>query len=336
MVDRVVKPEGNGMSSETILFDATWRIDGAPVAGRFVARIEPELDKMPLFPSYDLALQHRVMAIVAESTDVPVPTAPWFEASAEVIGAPFFVMERIGGDVPPDLLPYTFPDDNFVATATADQRAQMQRSAVAALAGIHEVTPDTHDLDFLAYDQAGGTALERHLAHWEGYLEWASVSQRSPLLDECFVWLRANVPDAEGEPRLSWGDSRIGNLLFADHEVAGVLDWEMAAVAPAEVDLGWMAYMHRFFHDIATDLGADGLPDFMQADEIAATYTELTGRPVADLTWYMAYSAMRHGVIMRRVTERQIHFGEAERPADPDDLIIHRATLRRMLDGTYV
>ena len=38
---------------------------------------------------------------------------------------------------------------------------------------------------------------------------------------------------------------------------------------------------------------------------------------------------------MRRVTERSIYFGEAERPDDIDDLIIHRATLRGMLDGTY-
>jgi hypothetical protein len=44
---------------------------------------------------------------------------------------------------------------------------------------------------------------------------------------------------------------------------------------------------------------------------------------------------MRHGVIMRRVTERAVLFGEAVRPADPDDMIIHRATLRAMLDGSY-
>ena len=45
--------------------------------------------------------------------------------------------------------------------------------------------------------------------------------------------------------------------------------------------------------------------------------------------------AMRHGVIMRRVTERAILFGEAVEPPDLDDTIIHRATLRAMLDGTY-
>ena len=56
---------------------------------------------------------------------------------------------------------------------------------------------------------------------------------------------------------------------------------------------------------------------------------------MGDLRWHMAYAAMRHGVIMRRVTERSIHFGEAVRPESIDDLIIHGATLRSMLDGTY-
>ncbi len=54
-----------------------------------------------------------------------------------------------------------------------------------------------------------------------------------------------------------------------------------------------------------------------------------------DLTWFIAYAAIRHGVIMRRVTERSILFGEAERPDDIDDLILHRATLEAMLDGSY-
>ena len=38
---------------------------------------------------------------------------------------------------------------------------------------------------------------------------------------------------------------------------------------------------------------------------------------------------------MRRVTERSILFGEAEAPDDIDELILHRATLRGILDGTY-
>ena len=334
-VTDIVKPQGNGMSSDTLLFTARWTHDGEPHEARYVARIEPELDKVPVFPTYDLEMQFRVMSLVGDATDVAVPAALWFEEDAEVIGAPFFVMARVDGEVPRDVLPYTFPDPNWVLDATPEQRSRMQRSAVASLAGVHDITPETHDLDFLTYPEAGPTALDVHLAHWETYLEWVTESERSPLLDECFAWLRDNQPTDVGDARLSWGDARIGNMLFADYEVAGVLDWEMAGIAPPEVDLGWMAYLHCFFQDLTTDLGAEGLPDFMHPDDLAATYREVSGLDIGDLQWSMAYAAMRHGVIMRRVTERAVLFGEAIRPPDIDDMIIHRSTLRQMLDGSY-
>jgi aminoglycoside phosphotransferase (APT) family kinase protein len=333
-VTDVVKPEGNGMSSETLLFTAAWTdAGGAAVERRCVARIEPELDKIPVFPSYDLAMQYRVMELVGEATDVPVPETLWFEGDGSVIGAPFFVMGRVDGEVPRDVMPYTF-GDNWVEAASPAERERLERSAVAALVGIHAITPDSHDLSFLPEPPAGATALERHLAGWEGYLEWVTASERSPLLDECFAWLRANLPDT-AEALLSWGDARIGNMLFAGFEVQAVLDWEMAGIAPPEVDLGWMAYLHLFFQDITTDLGFPGMPDFMRTEQLAAIYTELSGRTTGDLRWYLAYAAMRHGVIMRRVTERAVLFGEAVRPDDADDMIIHRETLRQMLAGTY-
>jgi len=101
------------------------------------------------------------------------------------------------------------------------------------------------------------------------------------------------------------------------------------------VDIGWMCYLHLFFQDLAVQLGAPGLPDMFRPVDVAASYAGASGRTPRDLTWYLAYAAMRHGVIMRRVTERAILFGEAERPEDVDDLIIHRDTLRGMLDGSY-
>lgn len=333
-VTDVVTPEGNGMSSETILFTASWDLPEGRHERRCVARIEPEMDKIPVFPTYELAQQFDVMSLVAEATHVPVPETLWYEADADHVGAPFFVMGRIDGIVPPDVLPYTF-GDCWVDAATADQRARLQDSAVRALAGIHAITTETHDLSSLQFDTPGDTSLERHLAWWERYHEWVVGDRRSPLLDECFAWLRANLPTDVSPDALSWGDARIGNMMFADFECVAVLDWEMAGVAPPEVDLGWMAYLHLFFQDLATDLGAPGLPDFMRAADLAATYTAVTGRPVGDLTWPIAYAAMRHGVIMRRVTERAVLFGEAVEPPDLDDMIIHRATLRAMLDGSY-
>jgi len=334
-ITAVAKPDGNGMSSDTILFDARWHDDGELVEQAFVARIEPEADDVPVFPSYDLGLQHRVMALVAEHTPAPVPAPVWIEDDPAVLGAPFFVMERFGGRVPPDVLPYTFPDDNFVVTATPEQRDRMCRSAARVLAEVHRITPDRFDLDFLLPDVEGDTPLERHLAHWEDYKDWATEGRPSDLLDECFDWLWDHLPTDLAEPCLSWGDARIGNLLFEDFEVTGVLDWEMASVAPPEVDLGWMTYLHRFFQDLAVDLGSPGLPDFLRPADVTAAYHEHSACRLGDLRWPMAYAAFRHGVIMRRIGDRRVAFGEITAPEDPDEGILHRATIRRMLDGTY-
>jgi aminoglycoside phosphotransferase (APT) family kinase protein len=77
------------------------------------------------------------------------------------------------------------------------------------------------------------------------------------------------------------------------------------------------------------------MPGFLRAGDVVATYERCTGHEVRDLRFYLLYAALRHGIIMSRVTQRSIHFGEAEMPDDPDDLIMHRRTLEAMLDGSY-
>ena len=330
----MTSPESNGMSSETLLVDLAWTEDGAEVTRSLVARVEPPATDYPVFTTYDLDMQFRVMRLVSAHTAVPIPETHWYEPDPTVLGGAFFVMDRVDGIVPPDVLPYTF-GDNWVFDGTEEDRRTIQDSAIRAMAGIHSITPADHDLGFLELDQPGDTALERSLNHWKDYLEWVVGDTRSPLLDDCFAWLTDNLPTDTGPDALSWGDGRIGNMMFRDNEVVAVLDWEMAAVAPPEVDLGWMCYLHLFFQDLAIQLGAPGLPDMFRPSDVRATYAEAAGRQPGDLRWHIAYAAMRHGVIMRRVTERSIFFGEAEAPADIDDLIIHRATLAAMLDGTY-
>jgi aminoglycoside phosphotransferase (APT) family kinase protein len=333
-ISEVSSPESNGMSSETLLFTATWSEDGVRSPHRLVARIEPPATDYPVFTTYDLDMQFRVMRLVREHTAVPVPETYWYEADRSVLGGAFFVMARVDGLVPPDVLPYTF-GDNWVYDADDADRETIQESAIEALAGIHSLTPDRHDLSFLEHRGAGDTSLQRCLDHWLGYYRWVVRDRPSPLLADCMDWLVDNLPDDLSGDALSWGDGRIGNMMFRDHRVVAVLDWEMAAVAPPEVDLGWMCYLHLFFQDLATDLGAPGLPGMFRPVDVAERYAKVSGTTPGDLTWPIAFAAIRHGAIMRRVTERSIHFGEAEAPADIDDLIIHRATLRAILDGTY-
>jgi len=103
-VVELTSPESNGMSSETLLVDAVWTEDGAEVARRLVARVEPPATDYPVFTTYDLDMQFRVMRLVEEHTDVPVPATHWHEPDPTVLGGAFFVMDRVDGLVPPDVL----------------------------------------------------------------------------------------------------------------------------------------------------------------------------------------------------------------------------------------
>ncbi len=109
----------------------------------------------------------------------------------------------------------------------------------------------------------------------------------------------------------------------------------MAATGPAEIDLSWMIFLHRFFQDVAERFEMPGLPDFMVRDEMIATDTELTGRPVRDLEWYDVFNALRFAIVSVRTSTRGIETGQQERPDDPDDLVMFRGLLERMLAGTY-
>ena len=96
-----------------------------------------------------------------------------------------------------------------------------------------------------------------------------------------------------------------------------------------------MIYIHRFFQDLVEDLGLPGMPHILRRDTVADLYESLTGYHPEDLDFYTAYAALRHGIVMFRITRRSIRFGEAEMPDDPDHAILHHAHLARMLDGVY-
>lgn len=320
-------PSGNGLSSETVVFDVTTsdRTLGC------VARLAPQPDAVPVFPSYDLERQFRVMRIVAEHSDVPVPRPMWHEPDTAAVGAPFFVMERVAGQVPPDVMPYNF--GSWVTEANPEDRARMQAGTVAVLAGIHNIVRP--ELAFLEYDRPGPTPLRRHVEEQRAYYEWVAAEVRHPLIERGFAWLEDHWPERENPAVISWGDSRIGNIVYRDYTPAGVLDWEMAGLGPRELDLGWLIYHHRFFEDLATWANLPGLPDFLRRDDVAAEYGRLTGHVPRDLDFFIVYAALRNAIVMARVARRQAAFGEREWPEDPDDVLYDRAALESLLAGTY-
>jgi aminoglycoside phosphotransferase (APT) family kinase protein len=242
-------------------------------------------------------------------------------------------MDHVDGRVPPDMMPYVF--GSWLTEASAAERATLQRASVRVLADLHAI-PLGPDTAFLEYDVDGETPLHRHVEDQRVFYEWvAADGVRSPLIERSFRWLEENWP-APRETVISWGDSRIGNILYRDFDPVAVLDWEMVGLAPREVDLAWLVVLHRGFQEIAERVGVPGLPDFMRRADVTATYHELTGYEPTDMRWYEAYAALRFAIIMFRINRRAVHFGETVAPADPDDAISHRGLLERLLDGTHV
>lgn len=327
--------DSNGMSSETIVLAATWESGGTTTTHRYVARVTPAAEDMPVFPTYRLDHQFEVMRLVGELTDIPVPRVHWMEPSGDVLGTPFFLMDHVEGVVPPDVLPYTF-GDNWFHDAPVDRQLQLQDATVAILAGLHSIPDASETFAFLGGDVQGDTALRRNVNWCKSWYEFAVPGiGRSPLLDRAFDWLDENWPSMadSDEPVLLWGDARLGNVLYQDFEPVAVLDWEMTALGPRELDLAWMIFAHQVFQHITTMMGLPGMPDVLREKDVIARYTELTGVEVGDLTWFYVYAAVIWGCVFMRTGARQVHFGEIEMPDEVDGLFHHRALLERLISG---
>lgn len=318
-----------GMSSDTMLFDVTWNDGGQRREERLVARVAPLGDDVPVFRAYELDKQFEAIRLVGQASKVPVPQVRWYEGDASLLGGTFFVMDRVEGVVPSDAPAYVL--GGWLFEATPDQQRQLQDSTVQTLVDIHAIEGAEERFSFLQYPQAGDTAMRRHVADRQAWYEWAVQDVgRSPLVERCFAYLEEHWPD--GSPsRLSWGDARIGNMLFRDFAPVAVLDWEMAGIAPREVDLGWMIYLHRVFQRMCEQYGLPGIPGFMRFDDVAATYEAESGYTPRDLELYQLYSAVQFGIVGMRTGLRSVRFGTAEMPDEVDDLLLNRADLEALL-----
>ena len=264
--------DANGMSSETIILTGRWDDDGEQREEKWVARVAPTAEDVPVFSSYRMDHQFDVIRLVAEKTDVPVPRVRWLQADGSVLGAPFFLMDYVEGRVPPDMMPYTF-GDNWFADAPAERQRELQDSTVDVIADLHSIPDPEQTFGFLS-DGSDPNALRRNLNWLKSWYEFAVPDLgRSSLIERALQWLETNWPAdvAAADPVLVWGDSRVGNVLYADFQPVAVLDWEMAVLGPREMDVAWIIFAHMVFQELAGLAGMPGLPDFMREDDVART-----------------------------------------------------------------
>jgi aminoglycoside phosphotransferase (APT) family kinase protein len=276
-------PGGTGVANETLIFDATWTAQGRERSDGFVVRFATERN---LYLEADIERHYLTYAALADVPDVPVPRVFGYEGDVDLLGAPFFVMECVDGDVPGDTPPWA--SAGFVFDATEDERRAMWEDAVRVLAALHQV--DAAKFPFLS-PATGVSGLRDHLDYWRRSLDAATSGNPHEVLERGWAWLEAHEPDPS-PTALSWGDARFANIMFRNGRVVAIFDWDTVSMAGAEADLAWWRFM---------DGASSALPGIGGPDELVTRWQEHTGRTVSNLEFHDVFTAFRLGCIMSRL-----------------------------------
>jgi len=302
-VHDVDMPQATGFSNETVFFTARWRERGESCQQRYVARIEPEGGG--LFPvqtpacRHSVVLQHRIMRAVEAIGGLPIPPLLSLEEDPSVLGSPFFVMEFVPGRIPADVPRYS--QHGFLAEeASPAERERMLTNGIEVLARL--AGPEWRELELDWLDRSGrgepAFALQRSLYREDALRVLAG--REHPVLMRALDWLDDHDPGAA--PGLSWGDARLGNMIWHDYRCAAVLDWEAAALAPPEADIGWWVMFDRMSFD---DMGVERLPGFPTREAMVAQWEDQSGRKVAgDILYWEIFAVMRFCAIMIGLGDR--------------------------------
>lgn len=299
----------SGFSAETWMFDADIEREGTTYNEQLVLR--REVPDPAIYPQQapgldvEVDIQYRAMRAVEASGLVPLAPLLGYEADPGVLGAPFFVMGYIGGEVATEDPPYTA--SGFFVDASPEQRRRMIEDGLRTMAALHTLDWRAAGLDWLvAPDTAPGTEYQLRL--WQDYAARELGERRHPAMEAAFRWLHANLPQ-DRAVCFNWGDPRPGNIIWRDFRCACVTDFEAACIAAPEQDLGWWLMFDRTMHP-------DGqrLPGDPPRDEQRALYAGFAGREVPDTTFHEIFAATRYSAIVVRVMNRLVDRGDL--PAD--------------------
>ena len=308
-VGPLAPPGGTGVANETLLFDVN-RSDGATEG--FVARLAtPD----PLYLDYDLSTHYRMYQAMMAVPAVPTPAVIGYEPDSSIVGAEFFVMERIDGAIPTDSP--SWGTEGFVVDASPAQRRRLWERTVGLLAEVHRL-----DGERFAFLRTGVTAdgVGDCLDFWMRSLRWANPTQPVPLTDEAEAWLSANRPSATA---LSWGDSRLPNIIYRDCTPVGLFDWDLVSLAGPQADIAWWILTTP-----QESLHLDGIGSH---DEFVDLWEDLTGNTATDLHWFLVFGAYRLAAIMAKLFSMFVAQGRM--PAELADAQLNTGLHVQMLAG---
>lgn len=283
-------PALSGFSNETLLLDAEWEVAGEVVQRGLALRVEPSGHQV--FPSTELDAQVRVLRALRDDGSVPVPEVLWFEEDTSTLGDRFVAMARVDGQVPPDNPSYHV--EGWFTDLPESRRSAAWLAGIDAMSAVHRVDRRRAGLTWIpSREPAEQLALDR------SYRTFAAGDAPYPLLDRAFDVLASDIPPACTRPALCWGDSRMGNLIFApDGTVAAVLDWEMVTAGDPVQDLAWYLLIDRHHHEGFGVARLGGLPS---REESVARWEAESGRSAEHLAWYELLGAARYAAVVTRV-----------------------------------
>jgi aminoglycoside phosphotransferase (APT) family kinase protein len=245
----------------------------------------------PLPPSAHDVLREARLLQALESTPVRVPSVLAVCEDPGVIGAPFYVMERLRGEVITSSLPKQLEDPS--------ERGRIADELIEALVEIHSV--DWARVGLEGFGKPSGY-LERQLRRFSGLWE-LNRTRELPEVEQLGCWLRENMPQSPPST-IVHGDYRLGNAMFspsAPARLIAVLDWEMATIGDPLADLG---YLMTHWLQQGEDKGrftlhtVTSLPGFPSRAELISCYEDRSRRSVPDLKWYVTLALWKAVVFM--------------------------------------
>jgi aminoglycoside phosphotransferase (APT) family kinase protein len=246
--------------------------------------------------AHDMSREHRVMSALA-TTDVPVPRVFASCDDPAVIGAPFYVMERVNGRVLREL--------EEIATLTPDEAQRCSHALVDVLGALHSV--DYAAVGLGDFGRPEGF-LARNVARW-GKQWQANKTRELPAIDELARRLDAALPES-GPATIVHGDYRLDNTMLAPDDagrIVAVLDWEMSTLGDPLTDLALLlVYWDGGGAELpfASTRGVSQVPGFLPTDEVVARYAERSGRSIEHLDFYVVFALYKLAVILEGINAR--------------------------------
>jgi aminoglycoside phosphotransferase (APT) family kinase protein len=309
-----------GQSNDTVLFTASWT-DGTMRRARLVLRRQ-QLENA-IFHEPDVIREASVIQALRTGSRVPVPEVRWTEPSADVLGAPFFVMSEVSGRVA--AARPSIHVAGWLPTLTTRERERLWSSAMETVAAVHDVDwRQTHG--FLIGDDPVSATLDAYVDRLAAWYRSTTAARAFPITDAALDYVMRHRSEVRtGAPVLVWGDARVGNMIFGEQlAVAAAVDWEVASIGPAAVDVAhWL-----FFDEFATHAcGIEPLPGWPDRATTVARYEALSGRIVDDLEYF----ELMDELFMATTLIRQADARVARGLAPPDTRMGHDNTVTQML-----